>query len=68
MGMSLNNKAAVVKFEINYIMRGGGGQFSAHLLSLHNSYDEADNRSALTSHSLNTRALVKIQHLFIFSY
>ena len=41
------------------------GRLSTHLLS-HYRADVAESWSALTSHRLNTRALVKIQHLFFF--
>ena len=56
-------KAAVVKFEIDNIM---GGRLSAYLLLLHKKAGIADSWSTLTATGLNTRALVQIQHLFIY--
>ena len=62
---STNKKAAEVKFDIGNIMRG---RLFAHLLSLHNRAGVAGSRSASTSLRLNYKALVKIQHLFIYYY
>ena len=60
---SINKKAAEVKFKI---VKSCRGQLSAHLLSLHNRAGVASSRSALTSHRLKYKALVKIRHLFIY--
>ena len=63
--VSFTNKKKLLRSN-SKLVSSCGGRLSAYLLSLHNRAGVAGGRSALTSHRLKNKALVKIRHLFIY--